>query len=137
MAFLSTLSSMALQVSGVDATTQQGPAQNDGYEPYGTVWVMPTLYRLHGNAGMTPQVYKFYGTGVVLLECRHNSTSSMAPQECPTILQVLWHRKNAATIPQVLWHRRSVATILQVLWHYGGAGSARETTGEGGIKGDH
>ena len=124
MAFLSTLSSMALQVSGVDATTQQGPAQNDGYEPYGTVWVMPTLYRLHGNAGMTPQVYKFYGTGVVLLECRHNSTSSMAPQECPTILQVLWHRKSAATIPQVLWH-------------YGGAGSARETTGEGGIKGDH
>ena len=99
MAFLSTLSSMALQVSGVDATTQQGPAQNDGYEPYGTVWVMPTLYRLHGNAGMTPQVYKFYGTGVVLLECRHNSTSSMAPQECPTILQVLWHRCGTAGVP--------------------------------------
>ena len=84
-------------MSDVDATTQQEPAQNDGYEPYGTMEVVPTLYR---------------------------PTSSVAPQECPTILQVLWHR-------------RSAATILQVLWHYGGAGSARETTEEGGIKGDH
>ena len=63
MASLSALSSMALQVSGVDATTQE-PAQNDGYEPYGTMEVVPSLYR---------------------------PTSSVAPQVCPTILQVLWH----------------------------------------------
>ena len=65
---MSTLSSMALQMSDVDATTQQEPAQNDGYEPYGTMEVVPTLYR---------------------------PTSSVAPQECPTILQVLWHRRSA------------------------------------------
>ena len=135
MAFLSTLSSMALQMSDVDATTQQEPAQNDGYEPYGTMEVVPTLYRPTSSVApqecptilqvlwhrrSAPQFYKFCGTAGV----PHNSTSSVAPQECPTILQVLWHR-------------RSAATILQVLWHYGGAGSARETTEEGGIKGDH
>ena len=97
---------MALQMSGVDATTQQGPAQNDGYEPYGTMEVVPTLYRPTSSVApqecptilqvlwhrrSAPQFYKFCGTAGV----SHNSTSSVAPQECPTILQVMWHRRNA------------------------------------------